>query len=758
MTNDDDSQPGSGPGDGTGDADSWVAEWVGLFEEIEETDGAGDAEQAPHADGPGRHDDAGDGDRPDGAGDHPWGDRDAGADDRGERIVDEGRRSLPPPPERPGPVRLLADTPEPDPVIGVDQPATETVGATGDVVAGRGFELDQSWPTDDEDDQVDDGPGDGADSAGDRADAERRSPDADDLAAIEAWQRAQERNRRQARLRANQRAARQMRRQLPDRSGVQVAGTAPSSARPPDALRRLGLATVALIVLAGLTAYLVVGFGPDRTDVDSATPAAPAATDPADDELALSVGADVAPATIEQLATSTVQLVLLDDAGQPQCAGSGIVVATDGTVLTNAHVVRSDAECTFTTIGVGVTADSSSAPDLLYRAEVVLLRLGVDLAVLRIAGPLDESNGAEWPRTFTAAPLGDSGTVELGDQVRVLGYPVIGGDTITLTTGTVSGFTSQVGLGNRALIKTDASISAGNSGGLAIDDEGRVIGIPTKARASDQGPAVDCRPVEDTNGDGVIGDGDTCVSVGGFLNGIRPINLSLPLLAAAGISDPEQPVAAPQPPPPVSLDDVDLFNPRFALDVSDDNLPVDLITTAVAGIPRLCFFVDWERIPAEASTDGSWYLDNEIQVSRAAYSGRIRQEESGQLFWICIDGDDGGLDAGVYEVVFYLDRQVAFVEGIELTEAPVEQVEVTWTNETGVPLCGLAINPLATSRQIGLDELPDGTVIPPGGQWSTRLPRGEVVVEAYDCQDEPVANEFEGLPIVEPVVLQINAQ
>ena len=236
----------------------------------------------------------------------------------------------------------------------------------------------------------------------------------------------------------------------------------------------------------------------------------------------------------------------------------------------------------------------------------------------------------------------------------------------------MSGFTSQVGLGNRALIKTDATISAGNSGGLAIDEAGRVVGIPTKARASERGPAVDCRPVSDTNDDGLIDSDDACVSVGGFVNGIRPINLSLTLLAAAGISDPEGGPPTDRPEPvPVDLSKVQLTNPRFSVGRTEDSLPARVVATAVAGIPQLCFFVDWEGIPPGASWDGAWYVDNEIQVGRSVYTGEIWEEQaSGQHFWLCIDAEEGeGLPPGVYEIAMYLDRQVVFVESIELTVA-----------------------------------------------------------------------------------------
>ena len=57
--------------------------------------------------------------------------------------------------------------------------------------------------------------------------------------------------------------------------------------------------------------------------------------------------------------------------------------------------------------------------------------------------------------------------------------------------------------------------------------------MPTIAAASRDSDTSDCRVVQDTNGDGAIDENDSCVPIGGFLNGIRPVNLALPLLEAA---------------------------------------------------------------------------------------------------------------------------------------------------------------------------------------------------------------------------------
>src|SRR5437588_791374 len=67
----------------------------------------------------------------------------------------------------------------------------------------------------------------------------------------------------------------------------------------------------------------------------------------------------------------------------------------------------------------------------------------------------------------------------IGSALGSVGYPEVGGDTLTITRGTVAGFLDiGDGLGT-AWMKTDAAINHGNSGGGSFDSNGRLVGIPT---------------------------------------------------------------------------------------------------------------------------------------------------------------------------------------------------------------------------------------------------------------------------------------
>lgn len=453
-------------------------------------------------------------------------------------------------------------------------------------------------------------------------------------------------------------------------------------------------------------------------------------------------------ATLAELSRSTVQLIGVNDAGEAVCTGSGIIVDPVGVILTNAHVVTRNEACPFTTLGVALTRESDQPPEMVHTAQIIETDDRLDLAVVRIAGWSNPSRSEALPADFPAATLGDSDTVELGDRLRILGYPAIGGDTITATDGVVSGFTSDPDIGDRALMKTDATISAGNSGGMAVNADGEVVGIPFRARASDSGPAVDCRPVNDTNGDGTVDGSDSCVTVGGFVNGIRPINLAVPLLDGV-LSNLSSPAMA------SVVDGVSISNARFSSD-QENNAPVDDLLSARPGMTKLCLFTDWSGIPDGTRWDGLWYHDG-VPVPGVELSDVWKFGESGNNFWICATDSVDGIEPGVYEVALFLNGEFTFAEAISVADLPPPVHEVRWVNRSGRDLCGLAVNPLTDSHQVGVDELPTGQRIPDGGEVTMALAEGTIVAEAYDCDGRPLADALDGLEVTGPVIFEIGA-
>jgi putative serine protease PepD len=206
-------------------------------------------------------------------------------------------------------------------------------------------------------------------------------------------------------------------------------------------------------------------------------------------------------------------------------SGSGTIVSADGLILTNAHVAspasRGDpGEPDRLTIAVMQFEDQP--PVLSYVARVVAVDGALDLAVLQIDSTLDGSPVNPFGLNLPFVPIGNSEEVRIGDRLNVYGFPGVGLDTITYTEGSVAGFIAEDPPGERAWIKTDANIAHGNSGGLAANDNGEIIGVPTSGLG-------DCDQT-DTNGDGEI---DTCIPNGNAINFLRPINFAEPLIAAA---------------------------------------------------------------------------------------------------------------------------------------------------------------------------------------------------------------------------------
>lgn len=183
-------------------------------------------------------------------------------------------------------------------------------------------------------------------------------------------------------------------------------------------------------------------------------------------------------AALQRAILATVQVLAPEDGSSDTISsGSGTVINGEkGYILTNFHVIGDPVTGTYANdqkmAWIALSPNGSMQPPVVrYRAEVAAADHQIDLALLHIVAL---SDGRQLPANLglTAIPVGDSASVTIGDAVTVLGYPGLGGDTITLTRGTVSGFID-------GWIKTDAETNPGNSGGAAIDAAGNLIGVPS---------------------------------------------------------------------------------------------------------------------------------------------------------------------------------------------------------------------------------------------------------------------------------------
>jgi S1-C subfamily serine protease len=238
-----------------------------------------------------------------------------------------------------------------------------------------------------------------------------------------------------------------------------------------------------------------------------------------------------------ELIKATVQILMcynVDGKLTPKYQGSGTIISSTGLILTNAHVAspasQGEPDIEPDALVIGLIDQEDQPPVFLYIAKVKAVDGYLDLAVIQITTTLDGTNVDPNSLNLPFVKLGNSDELHVGDHIKIFGFPTIGGETIIYTDGLIAGFSPEEGLGDRAWIKTDAAISGRISGGLAANDAGFVIGIPTIVPL---GPK-DCRIIADTNGDGVIDEKDICVPVGaGDITRLRPVNLALPLIKAA---------------------------------------------------------------------------------------------------------------------------------------------------------------------------------------------------------------------------------
>lgn len=288
----------------------------------------------------------------------------------------------------------------------------------------------------------------------------------------------------------------------------------------------------------GFVSILAVAALACRGGAPAVEPVTPVAT-PVNN--ATSQPGEMSSATRANLIAATVQIFgLFNKNGSlvPGYVGSGTILTPNGLILTNSHVAspaafgEPDNEPDALEVSLIVSEDKPAVPS--YLAKVVAVDGYLDLAIIQIASTVNGTAIDPNSLNLPYVQIGNSDTVHVGDNINIFGFPLIGGNTITYTKGTVSGFSSEDQIGDRAWIKTDATISGGNSGGLAADNNGTIIGVPSiAASGADVGEVADCRQIQDTNGDGVLDQNDSCIPIGGFLNGIRPVNLALPLLQAA---------------------------------------------------------------------------------------------------------------------------------------------------------------------------------------------------------------------------------
>jgi serine protease Do len=213
---------------------------------------------------------------------------------------------------------------------------------------------------------------------------------------------------------------------------------------------------------------LIPGAGQPTTVAQSAADKQPAvATQPSVELSSINIETDitravekVGPAVVTVISTLPGQMTRFGATPEEQASGSGVIISSQGYILTNDHVVS-----------------GASKVDVVYAngnqisAQIIGADQFSDLAVLKVEGAMP-----------AVAALGNSDTLKPGESVIAIGSP-LGDFKNTVTSGVISatGRTLDTGDGYalQNMLQTDAAINHGNSGGPLVNLAGQVIGINT---------------------------------------------------------------------------------------------------------------------------------------------------------------------------------------------------------------------------------------------------------------------------------------
>lgn len=168
----------------------------------------------------------------------------------------------------------------------------------------------------------------------------------------------------------------------------------------------------------------------------------------------------VGSAVVTVVGTVPGQMTFFGRTSDGQVSGSGVIISSDGYIVTNNHVVESASDLTV------VLSDGTQLP-----AQVISTDIYADLAVLKADGPMP-----------AVATIGNSDNLKSGETVIAIGSP-LGEFRNTVTVGVISATGRSLDSGNgyymEDLLQTDAAINQGNSGGPLVNLNGEVVGINT---------------------------------------------------------------------------------------------------------------------------------------------------------------------------------------------------------------------------------------------------------------------------------------
>lgn len=294
--------------------------------------------------------------------------------------------------------------------------------------------------------------------------------------------------------------------------------------------------------------------------------------------------------------------------------GSGTVLTESGLILTNYHVMGEvEQEKLYNGKGfAGIAINPTNLkgrPIVKYAAYMIAGSPALDLALLRIAGLLEDAD-APLPENLglTAIAIGDSQALQIGDEIDAFGFPSIGGDTVTFTSGIVSGFEDRENDGYSEWLKVDLNINHGNSGGLATNGSGEFVGVPTQGR-------------QDLGMIGFVRDGNMAI------DWVRRVLLDEPDTAQA---DPTAPAVG---------------RMQFAKAIDSKGVARKPAVRFDSGLDTIYATFDYANFADGAKFEFSWYRDG-FQILNDGVVWEFGKDGS---TWVNVY-DDNGLADGFYEL------------------------------------------------------------------------------------------------------------
>ncbi len=382
---------------------------------------------------------------------------------------------------------------------------------------------------------------------------------------------------------------------------------------------------------------------------------------------------DEAALDLERLQRATVFVIQADAENlNTYCVGSGTIVRYDGLILTNAHHTVPSSECPGEELIIAMTIDPQQPPIPKYRADIIQVDEGADLALLRINQELD--GRLIDPDTLPVLPfveVADGNQVELDDTLTLVGYPNFENDSVATYTTTAAAFLSEPSGGNRSWIKVASPnpIPGLITGGGAYNQQGQLVAVPTSAPLNADQATV-CRLLEDTNGDGFINRNDSCIPIGEPISVLRPANFARPLIRSASLDLSVESITVPQ--FQATTTEMPSVSRLFFATSINNSIPNRVVGSVPTGANSLYLFFDYENFTPRTVYEVQVSIDGVPNQTFSLPSVRFSGSTNGTWY---VGSSDIPWPNGTYEFRLFVDGLAVGNRLITIGGAPQDAPE-----------------------------------------------------------------------------------